>query len=127
GLFKIDDSPWSRDIDDATIKQRFAQVVEEEEGSLDLATAVTLLVTEQRWDERMETALLNASPDDYVTLIKANQGEGMRPLIDMLYRSASFRGQQTAPIASAVNAALDKIAKESRLNAIRSKRWRGSA
>jgi hypothetical protein len=124
GLFKIDDSPWCKDIDDETLKQRFAKVMTEEEGPLDLATAASLLVKEQRWDERMEAVLLNASPDDYVALIKDNQGEAMRLLIDMLYRSATFRGQETAPIAITVTAALDKIAKESKLNELRAKRWR---
>lgn len=72
----------------------------------------------------MEAVLLNASPDDYVALIKDNQGEAMRPLIDMLYRSANFRGHETAPIGAAVSAALDKIATESKLNELRAKRWR---
>ncbi|CAM2156081.1 hypothetical protein PT2222_360040 [Paraburkholderia tropica] len=48
----------------------------------------------------------------------------MQPLIDMFYRSASFRGQETSPIAATVTAALDKIAKESKLNELRAKRWR---
>jgi hypothetical protein len=48
----------------------------------------------------------------------------MRPLIDMLYRSANFRGEETAPIAATVTAALDTIAKESKLNELRTKRWR---
>ena len=124
GVFKIDDSPWSNDIDDEALKQRFARVMTEEEGPLDLATAAAILVREQGWDERMEAVLLNASPDDYVALIKDNQGEAMRPLIDMLYRSANFRGHETAPIGAAVSAALDKIATESKLNELRAKRWR---
>ncbi|MFM0303195.1 hypothetical protein PQQ99_24050 [Paraburkholderia sediminicola] len=124
GLFKIDDSPFSKDIDDETLRQRFATVVTKEEGPLDLATAAEILVKEQRWDERMQAALLNASAEDYVALIKDNQGDGMQPLIDMFYRSASFRGQETSPIAATMTAALEKIAKESKLNELRAKRWR---
>ncbi|MCA7941719.1 P-loop NTPase fold protein [Burkholderia cepacia] len=124
GLFKIDDSPWSKDIDDEGLRQRFAKVMAEEEGPLDLATVAALLLEDGRWDDRMQETLLNASPDDFVALLKENQGEAMRKLIDFLYRVANFRGAETAPIAVTVSTALDKIANESRLNEIRAKRWR---
>ncbi|WP_354681949.1 P-loop NTPase fold protein [Cupriavidus necator] len=124
GLFRIDDSRWSKDIDDNTLKQRFAKVITEEEGPLDLATAATLLIEGKRWDDRMQATLLNASADDFVALFRENQGDVMRTLIDFLYRAAHFRGAETAPIAATVTAALDKIAKESKLNEIRAKRWR---
>jgi len=126
GLFKIDDSPWSKDIDDETLKQRFARVMTEEEGSLDLATATALLLEDSRWDDRMQATLLNASADDFVALFKENQGDAMPTLIEFLYRAARNRGAETAPIAATVTAALDKIAKESKLNEIRAKRWRST-
>ncbi|WP_155625710.1 P-loop NTPase fold protein [Burkholderia vietnamiensis] len=124
GLFRLDDSPWSKDIDDEGVRQRFAKEMAELDGPLDLATAVALLIDDGRWDNRMQEALLKASPDDFVTLLRENQGEALRKVIDFLYRSASFRGTETAPIAVALNHALDKIANESKLNQIRAKRLR---
>ncbi|MFM0224141.1 P-loop NTPase fold protein [Paraburkholderia dipogonis] len=123
-VFKIDESPWSRDVDDETLKKRFAEVVTEEEGPLDLATAAIQLTEEKGWNDRMESSFLNASPDDFVALFKDRQGDTLRGLIDHLYRAAHMRGNDTEAIAGTVTAALDKIAKESKLNDIRVKRWR---
>jgi hypothetical protein len=124
GVFKIDDSPWSEGIDDETLKRRFAQVLTEEEGPLDLPTAAALLLEDKRWDDRIQTTLLNASTDDFIALFKENQGEALRTLIDFLYRAAHRRGEERAPIEATVTAALEKIAKESTLNEVRMKRWR---
>lgn len=124
GVFKIDDSPFRRDIDDGTLIRRFAEVVTEEEGPLDLAAAASILIEGNRWDERMLSALLNSSTDDYVKLLKDNQGDALRTLIDALYKAAAMRGQETTPIAATLSAALDEIAKESPLNQIRVRRWR---
>lgn len=124
GLFRIDDSPWSKDMDDEALRHRFAQVVEAEEGPLDLGTAATLLLEGGNWESRMQEAFLKASPDDFVDLLLKNQGEHMRKLIDLLYRAAHFRGAETAPIEATLNSALEQIANKSKLNEIRVKRWR---
>lgn len=124
GLFKIDDSPWRGDIDDVTLRQRFAKVITEEEGPLDLATAAALLLDQTHWNMRMQATLLNASEDEFVALLKDYQGEAIHTLIKFLYRAAQYRGAETAPISAKVSAALDKIAKESKLNEIRVRRLR---
>lgn len=124
GLFKIDDSPWNEGIDDETLKRRFAEVVTEEDGPPELATAAAVLLEGKHWDDRMQATLLNASAEDFVALFKENQGETMRKLIDSLYRAAHFRGAETAPIAATVTDALGKIAAESKLNEMRAKRLR---
>jgi hypothetical protein len=122
-VFRINDSPWNKDIDDETLKKRFAETLTEEEGPLDLATAAAFLLEDRRWDDRMEAALLGASTDDYIALLKNNQGEGLPTLIDYLYRAA-HRRVDNQPIADAVTAALDAIAQQSQLNEIRVRRWR---
>lgn len=124
GFFRIDDSPWSKDMDDEALRHRFAQVIEAEEGPLDLGTAAALLLEGGNWDGRMQEAFLEASPDDFVDLLMNNQGEHMRKLIDLLYRAAHFRGEETAPIAAKLNNALDAISNKSKLNEIRVKRLR---
>ncbi|MHA6892358.1 hypothetical protein [Ralstonia pseudosolanacearum] len=72
----------------------------------------------------MLAALLKASADDYVKLLTDNQGDALRVLIDALYRAAGVRGEESAPIATTLRAALDQIAKASALNEIRVRRWR---
>ncbi|MGF6479469.1 P-loop NTPase fold protein [Paraburkholderia sp. JPY419] len=124
GLFRIDDSPWSRDVDDETLKRRFAEELTVEEGALDLASAAMLLIEEKGWNDRMEESLLKASPDDLSALFREHQGDTLRVLIDHLYRAAHMRGAETQPIAGTVTAALDQISKESKLNEIRVRRWR---
>jgi hypothetical protein len=124
GLFKIDDSPWNEGIDDETLKHRFAEVLTQEEGLLDLATAAVVLLEGKHWDDRMQTTLLNASRDDFVALFKDNQGETLPKLIDSLYRASHFSGAETAPISATLTDALDKIASESKLNELRARRWR---
>jgi hypothetical protein len=106
------------------LKRRFAELVTEEEGSLELAAVANVLLEGKHWDDRMQAALLNASVDDFVELFRDNQGEMLRKLIDSLYRAAHFRGAETAPIAAVVTDALNKIATESKLNEMRAKRWR---
>lgn len=123
-LFRIDDSPWCKDIDDKTLLHRFSEVLVKEEGPLHLADAASLLLEGTQWSDRMLSALLNASPDDYVKLLTDNQGDALRVLIDALYRAAGVRGQESAPIAATLRAALDQIAKASALNEIRVRRWR---
>ncbi|MFM0149647.1 MULTISPECIES: hypothetical protein [Paraburkholderia] len=91
-LFRIDDSPWNKDIDDETLRERFAEMVTKEEGPLDLEVAATLLLEEGRWDDRLQAALLKASPNDFVALFKEHQGDTLRSLIDHLYRAAHRRG-----------------------------------
>ncbi|MGC5809205.1 hypothetical protein [Ralstonia pseudosolanacearum] len=122
--FKIDDSPWCKDVDDETLLRRFSEVLVDEEGPLDLADAASLLVEGNQWSDRMLAALLKASPDDYVKLLTDNQGDALRVLIDALYRVAGLRGEESAPIAATLRAALDQIAKASALNEIRVRRWR---
>jgi hypothetical protein len=124
GLFRIDDSPWSKDINDETLRKRFAEIVTEDEGPLELDAAATILLEEGPWDGRLQAALLMASPNDFVNLFKEYQGDGLRPLLDHLYRAAHKRGQETEPIAVAVSAALDQISAESKLNEIRIGRLR---
>ncbi|MDR8397481.1 MULTISPECIES: P-loop NTPase fold protein [Paraburkholderia] len=124
GLFKIDDSAFGKDIDDEYLKRRFAEVLTEEEGPLDLAAAMELMIEENSWNNRIETALLKATEDDFIALLKDSQGAAMRTLIDRTYRAAEYRGAITAPIAVTMTAALDKIASESDLNGIRISRWR---
>jgi hypothetical protein len=72
----------------------------------------------------LQAALLKASPNDFVNLFKEYQGDGLRPLLDHLYRAARKRGEETEPIAVAVSAALDQISAESKLNEIRIGRLR---
>ncbi|CAB3775048.1 hypothetical protein [Paraburkholderia humisilvae] len=124
GLFRIDESPWCRDVDDETLKRRFAEVLTEEEGALDLASTAMLLIEEKGWSDRMEASLLKASTDDFVALFREHQGDTLRVLIDHLYRAAHMRGAETQSTAGTVTAALDQISKESKLNEIRARRWR---
>ena len=124
GVFRIDESPWSRDIDDETLKRRFAEALAVEEGALDLASAALLLIAEKRWSDRMEESLLKAWLDDLVVLFREHQGDTLRLLIEHLYRAANMQGAETQPIAGTVSAALDQISKESKLNEIRIRRWR---
>jgi hypothetical protein len=124
GVFRIDDTPWGKDIDDERLRKRFAEALTEEEGPMDLSDAAALVLEGNGWSDRMEAALTNASPDDYAALIRSNQGDAMRTLIDALYRAASVRGEKTSPIATSVTAVLDGIAQESQLNAVRVRRWR---
>jgi hypothetical protein len=123
-VFRIDDTPWGKDIDDERLRKRFAEALTEEEGPMDLSDAAALVLEGNGWSDRMEAALTNASPDDYAALIRSNQGDAMRTLIDALYRAASVRGEKTSPIATSVTAVLDGIAQESQLNAVRVRRWR---
>ncbi|MCP2089331.1 UNVERIFIED_ORG: hypothetical protein J2Y81_005418 [Paraburkholderia sediminicola] len=124
GLFRIADSPWSRNIDDETLKRRFAEVLTDEEDALDLSSAADLLIEDKGWSDRMEESMMKASTDDFVALLRERQGDTLRVLIDHLYRAAHMRGAETQPIESAVTAALDQISKESKLNEIRVRRWR---
>jgi hypothetical protein len=124
GLFRIDESPWSRDVDDETLKKRFAEVLAEEEDALDLASTATLLIEEKGWSDRIEESLLKASVDDFIALFRKHQGDTLRVLIDHLYRAAHMRGAETQSIAVTLTAALDHISKESKLNEIRVRRWR---
>ncbi|QGZ55082.1 P-loop NTPase fold protein [Paraburkholderia acidiphila] len=124
GLFRIDASHISRDVDDEKLRQRFAEVIADAEGPLDLATAARLLVEDRNWDDRTVATLANASADDFVALFKESQGEGLHTLIKCLYSAAHYRGPATLPIAVRVTAALDEIAKTSTLNEIRVKRLR---
>lgn len=124
GLFMLDDSPWNKDINDETLRKRFAEIVTEEEGPLELDAAAKILLRDEHWDGRLQAALLKASPDDFVTLFKEYQGDSLRPLLDHLYRAAHRRGKETEPIAVAVSGALDQISTESKLNEIRIRRLR---
>ncbi|MFP3588497.1 hypothetical protein SCB29_33410 [Paraburkholderia sp. SIMBA_055] len=124
GVFRIDETPWGADIDDERLRKRFAEVIAEEEGPMDLADAAAMLLEAKRWDDRMQAAMTGASPEDYAALILDNQGDLMRTLIDALYLAATRRGDETARIAELVTAALDNIAAVSPLNAIRVRRWR---
>jgi hypothetical protein len=46
----------------------------------------------------MLSTFLNASTEDYVTLLRGSQGEVLRTLIDALYRAAAICGKSTTSL-----------------------------
>jgi hypothetical protein len=122
-LFRIDDSPWRRDVDDETLLRRFAEVLSKAEGQISLEVAVHHLLEQKSWDDRTLAALLAASSNDYEAMFKTHQGEEFWQLLDRLQTFAHSRGMEAKPIVENVIAALKTLASQSDLNRLRSKRW----
>jgi hypothetical protein len=117
-------SPSDLDVDDDVLRAKFANAIAEEEGPVNLDLVAAELLLDRRWDARSQRALLNATPEDIVQLLRNFQGPQLGQLVDALYRSSASRGADTAPIAVTLDRALDLIESESELNLARVKRLR---
>jgi hypothetical protein len=120
-LFDLNASPFSRDINDAVIRDRFERKHREHQKIPSLLETARHIADTGSWEEGHVQALEQATENDFFDLFKSIQGEELRKIVKACLR---FEGPGTyEAVGRKVHGALNRIGKESKLNAERVKRY----
>lgn len=120
-LFDLDEQPFSREIRDRAIRERFNKRNTEIKGVLSLSDAVKHIASKNSWSREHIEALRTASEDDFYKLFKQEHGESLGDIVKSCLQFESFEEHRT--IGRVARAALLRIGKENPLNAIRVRRY----
>jgi len=116
-LFDLDSYPFAGEITDTELKERFAKRYSETQILPTLLEALSNIAKQQGWSANEEAVLKRASEDDFYKLFKGYKGENLGRLAMTALR---LDAQAPQPIASPkARAALERIGRECKINAIR--------
>lgn len=112
-------------MNDPEVVERFAEVIAAQPTTLSLQGAADLLIANKEWSDEIIPTLQKAQPDEFLALLRNNQGPNLRLLISGVFRASRGARADGDSIRRNIEAALVAVEAESPLNAIRAARWRG--
>lgn len=116
----FDSSPFSNEIKDVDVKDRFRQKLLESTKSLSLLDAIKYIIVNDSYSERRSFPVENASSDDFYELFKKSSGKDLQAIVNLCL---NFPGPKHAIIRQNAQEALKRIGEESTLNAHRVERY----
>lgn len=123
GILDLDDHPFSREIKDPVIWERFNKRKAETKLLIPLSEAVMHIVEHAGWSNTQIEALQAASEDDFYALFKQDHGDELSRIIACCLQFED-KEEKHKPIWEKARAALIRIGKENPLNAIRVRRYK---
>lgn len=120
-LFDLDNSPFSGDIRDPAVRDRFKNQFAKSHAALPLLDAVKHIAANNSWSQEHIAALEAAAEEDFYRLFKQEHGENLRAVVKACLQFEGWEDRKQ--IGLAARAALVRIGKESLLNAIRVRRY----
>lgn len=121
-LFNLAEDPFSGEIDDPVIWERFNKKYAEIYSVLPLIDAVKHIATNNSWSKEHTDALKRATKEDFYELFKLEHGEYLNAIVKSCLQFEDWEDDKKS-IGQAARAALVRIGKESPLNAIRVRRY----
>jgi hypothetical protein len=120
-LFDLANQPFSAEIRDPAVRERFDKHFAEKHAPLPLLDAVNHIAANNSWSREHIEALKSATEDDFYQVFKQEHGE----LLNVIVKAClQFEGwDEHKKIGQAARAALVRIGKENPLNAIRVRRY----
>lgn len=120
-LFDLDNNPFSSEIRDTVIWERFKKHFKDNREAMPLQDAVMYISDGNGWSQEHIAALMAATDDDFYNFFKQNHGRFLNTVVKSCLQ---FEGRtEHKKIGQTVRAALIRIGKESPLNAIRVRRY----
>ncbi|MFH1819949.1 MAG: P-loop NTPase fold protein [Pseudomonadota bacterium] len=120
-LFDLANHPFSGDIRDPAIRERFNKRFTEIHAALPLTDAVKHIAAKNGWSREHIEALKAANEDDFYQLFKQDHGESLGAVVKACLQ---FEGwEEHRKIGQMARAAIVRIGKETPLNAIRVRRY----
>lgn len=120
GILDLDEHPFSGDIRDPAIWEKFAKRKAEKQSTISLGAAVQHIAEHGSWSRVHLEALKAASKNDYYDLFKQDHGQNLSKIVGSCLQFESWEEHKT--IGQEARAALIHIGKENQLNAIRVRR-----
>ena len=120
-LFDLDSFPFSSDIDDTTLIERFNQVFTTARQLPTLLDAVMWIAENHGWSQEHIQALEQATEEDYYQLFLSNQGGNLNKFVSACLQFETIAGKQH--LADKPREALKRIGHQSTLNAIRVRKF----
>ena len=121
-LFNLSEHPFSGDINDPAIWERFNKKYAESRPVMPLIGAVEYIAANNGWSREHIEALKNATEDDFYNLFKREYGENLSKIVKSCLQYLGWDNDDKS-IGLNARAALIRIGKESQLNAIRVRRY----
>ncbi len=126
GVFNLEDYPFSGDVNDEIIIEKFAQqknALSKEDRTI--KQVIEEISEKDGWSDKDEKILSNTTEDEYYQLFKSEHGDNLSRWITTCLRFGQFSNATDRQKLISQNAknALRKIASESTLNAIRVRRY----
>ncbi len=116
-LFDLDKYPFSGNIDDEILRDRFKEAVKANRPALNLLDTVRTVAQNRGWSTEQIRVIEQATVDDYYNLFMENQGENLVLVIQSCLWFETVSGMQH--LAENPRVALERIGKQSSLNALR--------
>ncbi len=120
-LFDLDSYPFSGDIDDLILIERFKQTFTSARQLPTLLDAVMWIAKNRGWSQEQIQAVEQASEEDYYQLFLSSQGSDLSTVVRACLQFETIAGRQH--LAKNPQAALKRIGHESTLNALRVRRF----
>jgi hypothetical protein len=120
-LFDLSNYPFREDISDTKIITEFQKIADETKKNITLEDVLQKIAEKSGWSGEDERVLASATPEEYYELFKHEKGNLLSIYIDKCLQFGRFVNASEAGKTIAGNAikALEKVGKESRLNARR--------
>lgn len=120
-LFELEDYTFSGEISDPAIREKFALRASQSHEKVPLVDALKHIAQGSGWSRRHEQALLEATEDSFLEAFKGDHGASLNGMVKAaLQNAAQMAGGE---VSKRAKAALIRIGRESRLNAIRVRRY----
>ena len=120
-LFDLEEYAFAGDLDDQVIIDRFRTINEEARERKTLKEALKVIAGKDSWGGDDAEVLANASVDEYFNLFKSERGRHLSVWVNACLKFGRFANasERDKQIARKATEALQRIARESRLNARR--------
>lgn len=120
-LFDLSKNPFSGDVKDHAVRERFKEYFEKRHVPLPLPDAVKYIAANNGWSQEHIAALTAATEGDFYQLFKQDHGESLNAIVKSCLQFEGF--DLYGKIGKTARAALERIGKENPLNAIRVRRY----
>jgi hypothetical protein len=120
-IFNLSNYPFREDISDTKINTEFHKISDETKKNITLKEVLQKIAEKSGWGGEDERVLASATPQEYYELFKNEKGNHLSIYIDKCLQFGRFvnASETGKTIAGNAQKALEKIGKESRLNARR--------
>lgn len=120
-LFDIDSDPFSTEIRDKAVTERFRKQFQRIHPALPLAEAVKYIADNNNWSEEHVSSLSQATAGNFYDLFKQDHGEALGNIVKACLQFES--NEKLKEIGRNARTALERIGKENKLNSIRVRRY----
>lgn len=120
-LFDLENYPFSGDIDDTILIERFKQNFTAEQKIPTLLDAVLSIAKKHGWSPEEIQAVEQATEEDYYQLFLSSQGDNLTRVVRACLQFETIAGRQH--LAEKPRAALKRIGHQSTLNALRVRKF----